>query len=50
MFLSFLPLMLMHASYFILRVQGSGGALRPHDAFTRAEFAQVLMNFAGWAG
>ena len=31
-------------------VQGSGGALRPHDAFTRAEFAQVLMNFAGWAG
>lgn len=26
MFLSFLPLMLMHASYFILRVQGSGGA------------------------
>lgn len=31
-------------------VQGSGGALRPSDAFTRAEFAQVLMNFAGWGG
>lgn len=38
MFLSFLPLLLMHASYFILRVQGSGGAFpKPLSAQEESE-------------
>ena len=41
MFLSLLPLLLMHASYFILRVQGSGGAFpKPLSAQEEAEYLE----------
>ena len=41
MFLSLLPLLLMHASYFILRVQGSGGAFpKPLSAQEEADYLE----------
>lgn len=41
MFLSLLPLLLMHASYFILRVQGSGGAFpKPLTAQEETEYLE----------
>lgn len=41
MFLPFLPFLLMHASYFILRVQGSGGAFpKPLSAREEIEYLE----------